>query len=342
MDRSTGTIIALSLLTTFASPAFAQTSAGRDPTAAEALFLAGREAMKNGDFAVACAKFKESDRLDPATGTAANLADCQEKLGRVAAAWASWKEAIELLPANDPRLTPMRDRASAIEKRVPRLTVHGAATLPPDATMTRDDVEMTRASLDTAIPEEPGAHVIVVKAQGHADRSYAIVLKEGASTELTVDAGEDVAAPALPITPPPPVTTTTAPSPPPRAAPVAPDQAPPDAHPGKTNRLVGFGLVGLGVVAAGVGSVTGIVALSKKSDLESDCFPKNVCNASGASAASVGHSMALVSTVSFVVAGAALAGGAVLILTAPKSKVTTAVAPAVGPRSAGLTWETTF
>ena len=52
--------------------------------------------------------------------------------------------------------------------------------------------------------------------------------------------------------------------------------------------------------------------------------------------------MALVSTVSFVVAGAALAGGAVLILTAPKSKVTTAVAPAVGPRSAGLTWETTF
>ena len=308
MSRSTGRIIALVLVTTsLSSSAIAQTS--RDPTAAEALFLAGREAMKNGDYSTACAKFKESDRLDPATGTAANLADCQEKLGRIAAAWASWKEAIELLPANDERLKPMRDRANALEKRVPRLTVHGAATLPPDATMTRDGVEMTRASLDTSIPEEPGPHTIVVMAPGHADRSYPIELKESESTEITVDAGDLVASPS-------PAPVVARPPEPKKIVDVGP---PPDSHPGKTNRTIGYGLVGLGVAGVGLGMVTGIVAMGKKDDLQGNCFPANVCNADGASAARTGHAMALVSTVSFVVAGAALAGGAVLLLTAPKS-----------------------
>ena len=315
------------LAASLASSATAQTTRDRDPTAAEALFLAGRDALKRGDFPTACAKFKESDRLDPATGTAANLADCEERLGRVAAAWASWKEAIELLPANDPRLAPMRERANAIEKRVPRLLVHAAPTLPPDATMTRDGVEMTRAVLDTAIPEDPGAHTIVVKAQGHADRSYPIELKESQTTELTIDAGEAVAPP---------------PAPPPPEPTKLIDQPPPDSNPGKTNRTIGFGLLGLGVAGVGVGIVTGIVAMGKKDDLQGNCFPANVCNADGASAARTGHTMALVSTVSFVVAGAALAGGAALILTAPKSRVTTAVVPAVGPHDAGISVRSSF
>ena len=332
MGRSTGTIIALAFLTSLQSSAHAQPLHDKDPTAAEALFLAGREAMKNGDYATACAKFKESDRLDPATGTAANLADCQEKLGRVAAAWASWKEAIELLPANDERLKPMRDRASALEKRVPRLTVHAAATLPPDATMTRDGVDMTRASLDTAIPEDPGPHTIVVKAPRHADRSYPIDLKESETTEVTIDAGEAMASPV-------PAPAVATPPEPKRMIDVGP---PPDSHPGKTNRMIGYGLAGLGVAGLGVGIVTGIVAMGKKADLQENCFPANVCNADGASAARTGHAMALVSTVSFVVAGAALAAGTVLILTAPKSRATTAIAPAIGPQDASLLLRSTF
>jgi hypothetical protein len=56
----------------------------RDPVAAEALFRAGRDALKRGAWAAACSKLAESQTLDPAAGTALNLAVCQEKLGNVA------------------------------------------------------------------------------------------------------------------------------------------------------------------------------------------------------------------------------------------------------------------
>ncbi len=334
MTRSGGAAIAL-LMTLLLSPAAMADS--KDPTAAEALFLAGRDAMQRGDIATACAKFGESDRLDPAAGTAANLADCEEKLGKIGAAWAHWKEAVELLPTDDSRLGPMRDRATALEKRVPRLTVRAAPTLPADATLVRDGVAMTRASFDTAIPDDPGDHEIVVTAPEHASRSYKINLKEGEAKEIVVDAGE-----ALPDAPPPI----------PIAASAASPLPPPlwdDPNAGRTQRLIGFSLLGVGVIGAGVGTVTGIVAIGKKSDLSSNCFPANVCNAQGASDASTGHTMATISTVSFIVAGATLAGGALLILTAPHSRLSEKprgsmprVAPLIGPGIAGIFAEKSF
>jgi hypothetical protein len=327
-------LLTTSLLAGFARSAFADP---KDPTAAEALFLAGRDAMQRGDIATACAKFGESDRLDPAAGTAANLADCEEKLGKVSAAWAHWKEAVELLPAGDTRMGPMSARAAALEKRVPRLTVRAAPTLPPDATLVRDGFEMTRASFDTAIPDDPGDHEIVVTAPKHAARSYKINLKEAESKEIVIDAGE-----LLPDAPPPvmatPLITPLAPTP--------PDQV--DAHPGRTSRVIGYSLLGVGVIGAGIGTVTGLVAIGKKNDLSGNCFPANVCNAQGASDASSGQTMATVSTISFIVAGAALAGGALLILTAPhpKAKKITGslpnVAPWIGPGLIGIFAEQSF
>src|SRR5687768_8531645 len=53
----------------------------RDAAAGEALFIEGRRLMKVGDRPAACAKFAESQRLDPAVGTLANLADCEEQRG---------------------------------------------------------------------------------------------------------------------------------------------------------------------------------------------------------------------------------------------------------------------
>ena len=52
-----------------AAPADAQT--------AEALFQSAKEAMARGDVPVACARFAESVRLDPAVGGLLNLADCE-------------------------------------------------------------------------------------------------------------------------------------------------------------------------------------------------------------------------------------------------------------------------
>src|SRR5262245_16002439 len=110
------------------SSAFA---AGSDPAAAEALFAAGRVAFDQGDYETACAKFAESQRLDPAPGTLMNLGACNEKRGRLASAWENWREALSTLRADDDRRPAAEKRVAELEERLPRLDVRLAPTAPP-------------------------------------------------------------------------------------------------------------------------------------------------------------------------------------------------------------------
>src|SRR5262249_38113298 len=63
-------------------------SSTSDKVAAEGLFDQGRAAMQRGDFAQACGLLERSQRIDPAVGTLLYLAECYEKSGRTASAWA--------------------------------------------------------------------------------------------------------------------------------------------------------------------------------------------------------------------------------------------------------------
>src|SRR4051812_11420178 len=98
-----------------AGPAHAQEAA------ADALFDSARTALAKGDFERACEQFRASDKLDPAPGTELNLADCEEKRGRLASAWELFRTVEEKLSANDERLPVAHGRALALEARVPRL-----------------------------------------------------------------------------------------------------------------------------------------------------------------------------------------------------------------------------
>src|SRR5262245_29277651 len=74
--------------------ALAEDAGGR--ATAIRLFEDGEKAMSEGNYGAACPKFAESQRLDPQLGTLLHLADCFEKWGKTASAWASFKEAADL------------------------------------------------------------------------------------------------------------------------------------------------------------------------------------------------------------------------------------------------------
>src|SRR5258708_37819221 len=67
--------------------------------AAEALFEDGRRLMTEGRYDEACSKLEESQRLDPGLGTQFHLANCWQRSGRTASAWALFRaEASEAGP----------------------------------------------------------------------------------------------------------------------------------------------------------------------------------------------------------------------------------------------------
>lgn len=278
-----------------AAPAAAQT---RDPIAAEAVFRDGRAAVDRGDHERARLLFAESHRLDPSSGALLNLAYAEEKTGRVASAWQHYHELIDRLPPDDRRLAFARARVVALEPRLPRLTVRPAAPLGDDVTVLRDGVALRAGSLGVALPIDPGAHLVVVRAQGRPDRTYDITVREGEPRELIVE-------PA----PPPPASSPPAP---PRAAP--PADRPAGAAPSAEVRPLGWVLGGAGLIGLALGSVAGVMALAQDRTVDAHCDAEVHCDREGYEAAQAGRVWATVSTVSFAVGIPATGLGAYLVL----------------------------
>src|SRR4051812_4594743 len=103
----------------------ARAQAAADPAAAQALFDEAMALMKADKFAEACPKLEASLRLDPAMGTEFNLAGCLERQGQLAKAWAHFVNVADAARAakQHEREKGARQRAQALEPRLPRLTV---------------------------------------------------------------------------------------------------------------------------------------------------------------------------------------------------------------------------
>ena len=87
--------------------------------------IRARALMKAKNYAEACPKLAESQRLDPGIGTQFHLADCYENQGKLASAWATFLEVASLAAAsNQPdREKAAKARAARLEPRLPRLTI---------------------------------------------------------------------------------------------------------------------------------------------------------------------------------------------------------------------------
>jgi len=284
------------------SPRAALAAAPSDASvAAEALFTAGRADVERGDYASACPKFADSQRLDPAPGTLINLADCEEHVGQLARAWQHWREALERLPETDPRRSVVALRTAAIDQRVPRLTVTISGAAPHDVSIRRDDLELPTSLVGVPVPLDPGRHAITLEAKGHLPARVDVDLAEGARESVVLAPGAPL--PSAPVR-----------ADVPAAAPEPKVAANDDARAGADLRWLGYGLVGVGVLGIGTGTVTGLMAIDRKETQEENCFPSNVCNPAGADAAAEGGSLALASTIGFVAGAVAAAAGLYLLL----------------------------
>src|SRR4051812_29812097 len=100
--RALAIVIGLSAALLARTPARAQQPPAQsfDPVAQEAQqqFVAGREAVKRGEYVLALGYFRKSHELRPMAGTLLNLASCEEQLGKVASALNDFETAAKQLP----------------------------------------------------------------------------------------------------------------------------------------------------------------------------------------------------------------------------------------------------
>lgn len=306
--------------------ALPRSAVAQSTAAAEALFNEGRSAMESKDYDTACQRFRESNRLDPAVGTLLNLAVCENSRDRVATAWELFRAVAEKLASDDPRRDYVAKQLAQIEPRLPHLVLTLAGGAPADTKAKEGDAEFASAAFGVPLPMDPGKHTFVVDAPGYASRTLDVELDEGKQQNLEIAPGA-----ALPARP------TEAPAS--ALAPVAAGEG----KKGHDTRLVGFIVGGAGVAGLGVGLSTGIMALGKKSTADADCSNTlKVCTAEGRDAASSGRTLAVVSTVGWIVGALGVGAGAYFILTSSPKSGQTALATDFGPTGAALRMTRTF
>ncbi|HQP36312.1 MAG TPA: hypothetical protein PLI95_14080 [Polyangiaceae bacterium] len=337
--------------TLLAGDALAQVSAA-DRSAARALFDQARSLVNAGKHAEARPKFEESQRLDPGIGTLFNLADCLEATGKTASAWSMFLEVASQakVGGQKDREKVARDRASAIEPRLSKLTVAVVSgPQPPGLEIKRDGSVVREALWGTPVAIDPGEHTIEASAPGR--KKFATVVKVGgpaASEIVTIPALEPQAsivepsvpaptaasATAAPVTTPPVASTSSTTS-----VPIRPPEPEPGGS-GGTQKTLGLVAGGLGVVALGVSGFLTLGAKGKLSDADAYCNGNECWSQEGVDLHSDAVKQANLATIVGGVGGVLLVGGAVLYFTAPSkspAKASNSRSPTVGLGPSGVT-----
>lgn len=230
-------LTALSLFLLAAPPAFAQ-APPQQSAAAQTAFDEAMKLMGEGRPAEACPKFAAAQRLDPGMATQFRLAQCYEKIGRLASAWANYVEVADAAKAakSKEREAVARARVAALGPRLSRLTI-----VVPPALATLQGLEIKRdgslvdnALWGTAIPVDPGEHLVVTTAPGKKPwQGKGTATEEPTRLAVTIPPLEDL--PPSPVMPKPLV-----------------DSPPPEGGRSRVPALAG-GAVAVAAVGVGVG-----------------------------------------------------------------------------------------
>lgn len=324
--------LCIALVTSVASAQSAE-----DKAAAEALFDEGKRLFLEKRFADACPKFEASQKLDPGGGTLLYLADCYEGAGKLASAWATFREAASLAKnaGNAERERVARTRAGMLEAKLFRVSVKLEGALPKGLIVSRNGTEMKGELLNVPLPVDAGKLVIEVRAQGKKTFKTTVEIPNGPGDKvIEIPALVDEPAPAQTPTEPP--AQQRAPEPPPAPEPYWSGQ-----------RIAGISVGAAGVALMGVGSIFAAQAFSKNDEAKTLCEGTVCKNQQGVDALQGARTAADISTGLFLAGGAAVLGGVIVFFTAPSAKKTArpiaplstmarmTATPIVGPRFTG-------
>lgn len=279
--------------------ALAQRSAA-DIESARQLYNQGIALRDKGDLAGALEKFKAAHALGdtPITGLALCKAHAALHHPVEAREVCLGVGRIPKLKQETSHSEQARQEAARIaEEEKPKIaTIRVRITGVPagrEPTVTFDGASIPAAALGEPRAVDPGHHVIVARVGQGPETRATITTREGdtKSLALAVQVPPEAVASAPPA------------SAPARATPAPP---PPEEHKGNGLTTVGLVIAGVGV---GLGTVTGLLAISGKSDLDDRCTD-NICGREDHDALDSARTWGTLSTVSFVIAG----GGLVLAL----------------------------
>ena len=285
-----------------ASIAHADPSAA-DQTLAQTLFDEAVKLMDKGQFADACPKLAESQRLDPGGGTLLNLGFCRQNEGKLASAWAAYNEALSqaIKDGRKDREQTARVHVDELDGKYAKLAIDvsdGARKI--DSLEIRlDGTPVRQAAWGVLAPIDRGQHGIIVSAPGKREYKTTIqVSADGATQRVSIPALED--------------------------APIVVDRTRGSGseHPPRGQLVVGWVTTGVGVIALGIGAGFGGAALDAKSKADAMCNqPGGTCLQPGFDMNERAKTYAWISAIGIGVGAAAVFGGGLLVLTAPKAPV---------------------
>jgi hypothetical protein len=280
-----------------------------DKGLSQSLFEQAKALMDSRNFAQACPKFEESQRLDPGGGTLLNLALCHESEGKIATAWSEFKEALSVAKRDgrEERVAAAAEHIAALEPKLPWVTL--SVTAPAEGQVVLlDGAPIGAAAWGAPVAVNPGRHTLSSTAPGRIAWDGSITLAAGQKITATVPPLVSNWAPRA----------GSAPRPAPELVPPKPSatRAPSsEGFPRKGgNSAVGWVIGGAGVVSIGAGAFFGLRTLAKKRRSDRRCPTDTTCSDEGVDLNSEAVTSAWLSNVGFGLGLAGVGVGAYLIV----------------------------
>jgi hypothetical protein len=177
--------------------ASAQSAAVANSAAAQAAFNSGMTAFERGDFEAARKDLGRSEELEPSISTEMKLAQCDEALGNLVAAWVGFNRLLARLPAvhlpDDKRQQferMARKYEASLKARLAILRL-SVEPLAEGLTVTRDGEPVPLGVLGEDLPLNPGNHHVVAAAPRYqsVERDIELVVGQPKDVKLVLMRG---------------------------------------------------------------------------------------------------------------------------------------------------------